>query len=315
MSVAPRQEDLSERVHTIRRFNRFYTQRIGLLQSRHLGTEFSLTEARILFELGQQPALTAKQLCDALGLDQGYVSRILSRFEKDGLISRQASKDDGRVQHIALTKAGRKVQTMLDTKASQAIAALLENKSENEQRELASAAQAFTHILGDEAQASGHPVIIRQPEPGDLGWIVYRHGVLYASEYGWDASFEGLTAEIVAAFAKNTDKARERCWVAECDGHILGAVFLVRDDDETARLRLLYVEPEARGQGVGRKLVELCINFARGAGYRRIVLWTHDVLVAARQIYRAYGFELIENDAHRAFGKDVVSEVWKLELA
>lgn len=303
--------DLPERIQTIRRFNRLYTRRIGLLQSKHLGTQFSLTEARILFELGVPR--TAKELCEALGLDQGYVSRILSRFEKNGLISRRTSDDDGRVQHVTLSEAGHKALATLDAKASDAIAALLADKPEADQHELAAAAAAFTRILED-GTAPQSPIVIRQPQPGDLGWIVHRHGVLYAREYGWDASFEGLAAEIVAAFAKHNDPARERCWVAERNGDIVGCVFLVRDDDETARLRLLYVEPAARGQGLGDKLVDLCIAFAREAGYRRMVLWTHDVLVSARKIYQAKGFVLRETDAHRAFGKDVVSEVWKLEL-
>lgn len=305
-------EPLPERIDAIRRFNRLYTRRIGLLQSSHLGTQYSLTEARVLFELGQRPAMTAKDLCGILELDQGYVSRILARFEKKGLISRRASDDDGRMQHVVLSKAGQKTYTVLDDKARDAIAALLDGKAEEDQRALASAARTFEDILRDEP--SGSTMIIRPPRSGDLGWIVYRHGVLYAQEYGWDITFEGVVAEIITNFAKRNDPARERCWVAERNGEIVGAVFLVSDDAQTARLRLLYVEPSARGHGLGKQLVGQCVGFAREAGYRKIVLWTHDVLTSARKLYQEAGFRLIESEPRRSFGVDVVSEIWELEF-
>ncbi|HEY0283064.1 MAG TPA: bifunctional helix-turn-helix transcriptional regulator/GNAT family N-acetyltransferase [Rhizomicrobium sp.] len=308
------QDEFHEHIETIRRFNRLYTRRIGLLQKAHLGSPFSLTEARVLFELAHRASLTARDLCDLLALDQGYVSRILARFQKRGLISKRASAEDARAQCIALTASGRKSYAALDLRTRTAIAELLEGKPEAVQRDIAEAARTLERLLGEAPQKPA-PLVIRPPKPGDLGWIVHRHGVLYAREYGWDASFEALVAEIVADFGKKADAARERCWVAERDGEILGAVFLVKDDDQTARLRLLYVEPAARGQGLGRQLVELCVAFARDAGYWKIVLWTHDVLTAARKIYQKAGFRLVNRDAHRAFGKNVVSENWALDLA
>jgi DNA-binding MarR family transcriptional regulator/GNAT superfamily N-acetyltransferase len=305
-------DEFSERVEAIRRFNRLYTRRIGLLGEGHLDSPYSLTEARILYELAHKPAITARALCDALGLDQGYVSRILARFAKQGLVEKHLSPDDGRAQNLVLTKAGKKAFAALDMRAHAEIAALLRTKPETAQRRMVQSTRTLEGIL-DEPQRSS--IFIRSPKAGDLGWIVYRHGVLYADEYGWGARFEALVAQIVADFGKNADPLRERCWVAERDGDIVGAVFLARDDDRTARLRLLYVEPEARGEGLGRRLVDLCIGFARDNGYRKLVLWTHDVLLSARKIYQAAGFRLIDSDSHRAFGKDVVSENWELDLA
>jgi len=312
--VPERKDDFHERVEAIRRFNRLYTSRIGLLQEGHLDSPYSLTEARILFELAQRSAMTAKALCDVLGLDQGYVSRILARFKKLGLIGKRVSSEDRRAQLIVLTKLGERTFSTLDLRAHSQIAALLRSKPEIAQRQIAEAAQALARNLG-ETESPAASIVIRPPEAGDLGWIVHRHGVLYAREYGWDASFEALVAEIVADFGKKADAARERCWIAERDGEILGAVFLVKDDEQTARLRLLYVEPAARGHGLGRQLTDLCVAYARDAGYRTLVLWTHDVLTAARKIYQNAGFHLVNQDAHRAFGKDVVSENWELDLA
>ena len=313
MSVQPQEkkDDFDGLVEAIRRFNRLYTARIGVLQKSHLGSGYALTDARILFELSQRPAMTATELCDGLGLDQGYVSRILARFEKQGLIARRARAADARVQAIALTKAGQKAYAVLDAKAHEAIAALLEGKPEPEQRALAGAARTFERILGDSARPAA-PVIIRPPKPGDLGWVVHRHGVLIAAEFGWDMGFEAKIAEILGGFGRQP--GREQGWIAERDGEILGSVFVMLDDEETARLRVLYVEPQARGLGLGRQLVDLCIAFARQAGYRKLVLWTHEFQKSARRIYQAAGFALVSSETHHSFGVEVVSETWELEL-
>lgn len=302
-------EELTHRVQTIRRFNRLYTGKIGLLQSRHLGTDFSLTEARILFELGRKVRPTAKQLCEELGLDQGYVSRILARFEKAGLIIRQASQKDGRVQHIALSPTGRNTQAMLDAKASDAIAALLQDKSDSEQRALAGAARTFMQILGP---ASDAPVLIRQPKAGDIGWIIHRHGTVIAKEFGWDARFEVVVAEILGQYGRHP--GREQGWIAERAGEILGSVFVMPDDERTARLRVLYVEPAARGLKLGRQLVDLAVAFARESGYRKLVLWTHQFQTAARKVYEGAGFHLAHSEKTQSFGVDVVSETWEMTL-
>jgi DNA-binding MarR family transcriptional regulator/GNAT superfamily N-acetyltransferase len=303
-------EELNHRVEAVRRFNRLYTARIGALQKSHLGSGFSLTEARILFELLQRPDMTATEICEALGLDQGYVSRILARFEKKGLILRHASASDGRVQTIALTKAGQKVYASLDSKAHAAIAELIRHKPEDQQRALVAAARTFERVLGEENETA--PVVIRPPKPGDLGWVVYRHGVEISREFGWDIRFEAKVAEILGRFGHNP--GREQGWIAERDGEFLGSVFVMPDDDKTARLRVLYVEPKTRGLGLGRQLVELCIAFARQAGYRRMVLWTHDFQKSARRIYQAAGFTLVSSEPANNFGMQVMSETWALEL-
>jgi DNA-binding MarR family transcriptional regulator/L-amino acid N-acyltransferase YncA len=307
-------DEFYERVEAIRRFNRLYTSRIGVLQEGHLDSPYSLTEARILYELGQRPEMTAKELCGVLGLDQGYVSRILARFQKQGLISKRASAEDGRAQDITLTKSGRKSYVSLDLRAHAAIAALLEGKAEAAQRDIARAARTLERLLGEAPQKPA-PLVIRPPKPGDFGWIIHRHGVLVAREYGWDMGFEAIVAEIIGAFGKNTDPLRERCWIAEREGEILGCIFLAKEDERTARLRLLYVEPAARGQGLGRQLIDLCVRFAREAGYWTMVLWTHDFQAAARKLYHAAGFRLVRQEAQRSFGRDVVSETWELDLA
>jgi len=298
-------------VEAIRRFNRLYTRRIGVLQRDHLGSGWSLTEARILFELSQRSGMTASELCEDLGLDQGYVSRILSAFEKKGLIARRVSPEDGRAQVIALTAAGRKTYAALDRKAHAAIAALIQDTPEEGRRALAAAALTFERVL-EARPGSGNPIVIRDPVPGDLGWVIHRHGVLICREFGWDIGFEAKVAEILGAFGSHP--GRERGWIAERDGEILGSIFVMPDDEETARLRVLYVEPKARGTGLGRRLVDLCIAFAREAGYRRMVLWTHDFQKPARRIYQAAGFKLVASQPHRNFGVDVVSETWEMAL-
>ncbi len=302
-------DKLFQRIETIRRFNRLYTRRIGLLQSRHLGTEYSLTEARVLFELGQRPAMTAKDLCGILELDQGYVSRILARFEKRGLITRRASEGDGRVQHVALSKSGLKAFGMLNDKARDAIAALLADKTERQQRVFTEAAQTLAQQLGDRADA---PVIIRGPKPGDIGWIIHRHGTVIAEEFGWNAGFETTVAEILGQFGHHP--GQEGGWVAERAGEILGSVFVMPEDSQTARLRVLYVEPAARGLHLGKQLVELAVGFARQAGYAKLVLWTHEFQTAARKTYAGAGFSLAHREKTVSFGVAAVSETWEMAL-
>ena len=303
---------LHRRAETLRRFNRFYTGRLGLLQKGHLDSPYSLTEARILYELAQRPVMTAREICDLLALDQGYVSRILARFEKLKLISRRSSKEDGRVQHIALTAAGTKAFSALDAKSHASVTAMLGEKTDGEQREIVAAAETFEKVLGA-APHSPAPVVIRPPKAGDLGWIVHRHGAVIAKEFGWDGvGFETKIAEILGGLGEHP--GREQGWVAERDGDILGSVFVMPDDAETARLRVLYVEAAARGLGLGRKLVDLAVGFAREAGYRRMVLWTHSFQKPARKIYEAAGFHLAKEEAARSFSVEVVSETWELAL-
>jgi len=303
--------EFHDRVEAIRRFNRLYTASIGVLQKSHLGSGWSLTEARILYELWQRPAVTARVLCGELGLDQGYVSRILARFEKQGLIARRRSGVDGRVQAIALTKTGAKVYAGLDAKAHGAVAAMLKDRPEEDQRTLAAAAQTIERVL-KAAPASQTAVVIRAPRPGDLGWVIHRHGVLICQEFGWDMRFEAKVAEIIGGFGRHP--GREQGWIAERDGEIVGSVFVMPDDDQTARLRLLYVEPKVRGLGLGRQLADIAIAFARGAGYGKLVLWTHDFQKSARRIYAAAGFTLISKEKASSFGVEVVSETWELTL-
>lgn len=300
-------------VDAVRRFNRFYTRQIGLLQDRLFDSPFSLTQARVLFEISQRGACTASDIAQELNLDHGYLSRTLRRFADDGLISRTTDKADARQSLLALAAKGRKAFARLDARSHEEIEAMLRPVPAARRRRAIAAMDDIGAILG------GKPVPapawrLRTHRPGDMGFVVERHGTLYPAEYGWDSRIEALTAEIVAAFLKNFNPARERCWIAECDGETVGSVFLVRETDEVARLRLLIVDPKARGLGIGRRLVEECIAFARAAGYRKITLWTHAVLVAARAIYAQAGFRLVEEWMHDEFGKTEASETWELSL-
>jgi DNA-binding MarR family transcriptional regulator/GNAT superfamily N-acetyltransferase len=308
-----RDNGLEERIAAIRRFNRFYTQKIGVLREGLHESPFSLAEARVLYELAHRPPLTASALAKDLALDAGYLSRILRRFEARGLVERARSEVDGRQSFVALTEAGRTAFAPLDRGSRKEIGALLETLTEPEQRRLVAAARTIEALLGADPAREG-PYLLRPHRPGDMGWVVHRHGVLYAEEYGWDESFEALVAEVAAEFVKGFDPKRERCWIAEKDGAIVGSAFLVRKSDEVAKLRLLYVEPGARGLGLGRRLVEECVRFARSAGYRRITLWTNSVLVAARHIYEGAGFALVASEPHRSFGRDLVGETWERDL-
>lgn len=303
------------RIEAVRGFNRFYTQKIGVLREGLLESPFSLTEARILYELAHREAPTASALGKALGLDAGYLSRILQGFEKQGLIRKTRSADDGRQWHIRLTATGRKAFAALDSRSRAQVAALLGGLSEPQQRQAVEAMGRIEALLGDAWPANGKgPFLLRQHRPGDMGWVVYRHGILYAQEYGWDERFEALVAEIAAKFIQHYDPKREHCWIAEKEGEIAGCAFLVRHSATVAKLRLLLVEPGARGLGLGRRLVEECIRFARSAGYRKIMLWTNDVLHAARHIYEKAGFRLVHRERHKSFGHDLVGETWALKL-
>lgn len=312
---------IDDHVSAVRRFNRFYTRQIGLLEEGLLESEFSLTEGRVLYELAHRDGLGASDLGRELALDAGYLSRLLAKFAARGLLTRRPLEADGRRSVLALTAAGRAAFAPLERKARDRIAALLAPLAASDRAALVEAMHAVRRALGD-ARDADPPYRLREPRPGDLGWIVHRHGVLYHREYGWDATFEALVARIAGEFAANFDPARERCWVAEragevCGevcGEIVGSVFLTRASDEVAKLRLLYVEPSARGLGVGRRLVAECIDFASAAGYRAVTLWTNDVLVSARRIYQAAGFELVKEERHRSFGKDLVGQTWELAL-
>jgi DNA-binding MarR family transcriptional regulator/N-acetylglutamate synthase-like GNAT family acetyltransferase len=300
-------------VAAIRQFNRFYTRRIGVLEE-HLGASpFSLAEARLLYELANRDGPTATALARDLGIDAGYLSRLLRKLEDAGLILREAAAEDGRQAYIRLTEAGRAAFAPLDRESAAAVAAMIAPLPPHDRERLLAAMHRIESLLSVTAPAEP-AVVLRRHQPGDIGWIIHRQGRLYAEEYGWDETYEGLVAEILSAFVKNFDEKRERAWIAEIDGAIAGSVFLVRQDDAVAKLRLLYVEPEARGLGLGARLVEECIAFARGKGYRTLTLWTNDILASARRIYEGAGFRLVSQGRHRSFGKDLVGQNWELGL-
>jgi len=303
-----------QRISAVRRFNRFYTRQIGLLQEGLLRSPFSLTEVRVLYELANLADVSATALCDGLGLDAGYLSRILRRFEKNGLILRSESKSDARRNVLSLTPKGRKVFAPLDRNSSAEVARMLGHLTESEQEALRSAMACIEHVLGEKPETS-KPYILRDPRPGDMGWVVHRHGTLYFEEWGYDSRFEALVAEIVGKFVRAFDAQRERCWIAEREGEILGCVFLVKASKTVAKLRLLLVEPSARGLGLGKRLVDECVAFARTSGYRKIVLWTQSELVAARHIYQKAGFSIAGEERHSSWGRgELVSEIWEMKL-
>jgi DNA-binding MarR family transcriptional regulator/GNAT superfamily N-acetyltransferase len=306
---------LEQRVAAVRRFSRFYTRRIGVLGETMLKSPFSLTEARVLYEIAHTPKATAGALCAELGLDAGYVSRILARFEQEGLISRKPSATDARRSLISITAKGRKTFAPLEKRSQDDAAALLSPLPCARQRRLVEAMRTIeTLIEPARAEADAAGITLRAPKPGDMGWIISRHGALYAEERGWNAEFEALVGEIVTEFAKSNDPARERCWIAERDGEPVGCIFAVAESAERAKLRLLLVEPSARGLGLGQRLVAECISFARSAGYREMTLWTQSCLTGARRIYQAAGFKLVHSEPHHSFGHDLVGEHWDLAL-
>jgi DNA-binding MarR family transcriptional regulator/GNAT superfamily N-acetyltransferase len=307
------EDELETRIDAVRHFNRFFTRRIGVLREGLLHTPHSLTEARILFEIANRDEPTASDLSRELGLDPGYLSRMLACLEQQGLIDKVRSEADARRRLLSLTPAGKEAFSLLDSRSREEVAEMLGELSEGGQRRLLEAMRTIESVL-DRGFKFSKPFFLRLHEPGDMGWVVHRHGVLYAQEYGWDERFEALVAQIVADFINNYDPAKERCWIAEMNGEIVGCVFLVKAGDTVAKLRLLLVEPKARSLGLGTRLVEECIRFARSRGYETLTLWTNSVLDAARRIYEKQGFKLVEEEEHHSFGHDLAGQNWELAL-
>jgi DNA-binding MarR family transcriptional regulator/GNAT superfamily N-acetyltransferase len=306
---------VDRRIAAARRFNRFYTKKIGVLSEAFLNTPYSLTEARVIHALAHRDGATATWLCEELGLDPGYLSRLLRGFEQQKLIFRNPSPQDGRQTLISLTPAGRRAYEPLDRASQSDIGHLLAPLPEADQERLVGAMRTVSALLGDPGEIPIRPAfILRSHRPGDMGWVTQRHGALYSEEYGLNDRMEAYVAEVVAKFLREYDPVREHCWIAEQDGAPIGSVFLVKESDKVARLRLLIVEPKARGLGVGRLLVDECIRFARQAGYGEITLWTHSVLTTARRIYTATGFEIVETEEHDEFGPMLTGETWNLRL-
>ena len=310
---------LSRQISTVRHFNRFYTRAIGTLQSHLLGSPFTLAEARVLYELFHSQHSTATQIARELNMDAGYLSRILAIFATKKLIVREDSSSDARLSIIKLTKSGKKAFAALNENAAAQVSSLLQPLGAADREKLVRAMTTIEILLTNETAeaATATPIVLRPHRPGDMGWVVQRHGALYAQEYGWDERFEALTARIVADFIDHFDARRERCWIAERNDEPAGCVFLVKHPElpETvAKLRLLLVEPRARGFGIGRRLVKECTFFARAAGYRKIQLWTNSVLDAARHLYQEAGYQRIKQEPHHSFGKDLIGETWELTL-
>jgi DNA-binding MarR family transcriptional regulator/N-acetylglutamate synthase-like GNAT family acetyltransferase len=304
-------EQLS-RIAAVRSFNRFYTRQIGLLQDGMHRSEFSLADARVLYELAHSDAPTATTVAKNLDLDPGYLSRIVAKLSEMELVTKLASATDRRQYQLQLTTKGRHKFANLDRGSQELVAAMLAQLGRDEQGRLLGAMRAIEQLLTSPMEKP--PYLLRPHRAGDMGWVVARHGVLYAEEYGWDLTIEGLCAEIVGEFIRKFDAARECCWIAEVDGERAGCVFLVRETDEAARLRLLLVEPKARGLGIGRRLVDECIRFARQRGYKTITLWTHSILAPARRIYQGAGFRLVSEEHYEKFGQKLVGETWDLAL-
>jgi DNA-binding MarR family transcriptional regulator/GNAT superfamily N-acetyltransferase len=307
-------EPIGGAVESVRSFNRFYTRQLGLLEQGLLGSDLNLTELRVLFELSCRGSATATGVAQELGIDAGYMSRLLKKFERRHYIARARSASDARERLLTLTKQGSAAFRPLERAARDQIAVMLDPMTPRQRGELVGAMQSVRVLLND-ARAKSAPCRLRGLHIGDVGWIVHRQGVLYSSEFGWDGTYEALVAEILAKFVANFDPAFEQAWVAERAGEIVGSVFLVRVDARVAKLRLLYVEPSARGAGLGRRLVEACVKSARDKGYRLLTLWTNDVLGSARRIYEGVGFELTKEEPHRSFGKDLVGQTWDLDLS
>jgi DNA-binding MarR family transcriptional regulator/GNAT superfamily N-acetyltransferase len=302
---------VQDRVAAFRAFNRMWTTHIGVLDDHLHDTPFSLTEARVIFELAQRPSMEVSALRTDLGLDPGYLSRILGRFKRDGLVVLAQSDADARRHVATLTSAGQRAYRTLNARSAKDVAALLDGLSGDQQDRLLGAMHEIERVLGKRAP---NLVVLRPPRAGDLGWIVERHGALYAREYGWNEEFEALVARIVSDFVGKRDPRREAAWIAELDGQRVGCVLCVKKTATVAQLRLLLVEPTARGHGIGRQLVDECVRFARDHGYKRIVLWTNDVLNSARRIYQAAGFVLASSGKHHSFGHDLVEQTWELRL-
>ena len=300
----------------VREFNRFYTRRLGLLNAGLLQSPFSLTEVRILYEIAHRPRSTAKSIADTLALDPGYLSRLLRGLRRRRLLTARASPHDRRERALALTERGRRAFRVLNTRATREVSGMLRGLSPGEKQHLLASLGTVKELLGEaEPPRRRDPVIaLRPPEPGDLGWVVQRHGELYREEYGWDADFERLVAKIVGEFAAADSSPGQRCWIATLEGRRAGSVFLMPASTEVARLRLLLVEPWARGHGLGTRLTDACIEAARESGYRTLTLWTNDVLKEARRLYQRAGFRLVKSERHRSFGKALVGQTWELTL-
>lgn len=302
-------------VAAVRRFNRFYTRQIGVLRKGYLDSPYSLGEMRVLYEIAHNDAPTASDVARALDLDAGYLSRVLRTFEKRGLISRKTSAKDARQSHLNLTARGEKTFAPLEQRSQEQVADMLAKLTPVQQARLVAAMQEIETLVGEApSKASAEPYILREPTFGDFGWIVSRHAELYFEEFGWGEPFEGLCAQIVADFVNKYDPKRERCWIAERNGERIGTIMLVKDSDDVARIRLLLVDPKGRGLGLGTRLVDECISFARAAGYKQVTLWTHSVLTAARHIYERAGFTLTSSEKRHSWSKDVVAEFWDLTL-
>jgi DNA-binding MarR family transcriptional regulator/GNAT superfamily N-acetyltransferase len=308
--------DAEQQIAAVRRFNRYYTRQIGVLRKTFLDSPYSLAEARVLYEIASRPAPTASDITRSLDLDAGYLSRVLRNFERRGLIRKRASAKDGRQSHLTLTPRGKKSFMPLDARSQRDTAAMLGKLAPPDQARLIAAMATIETLLERQIRepAPQRSYRLREPRPGDFGWIVKRNAEFYAQDYGWVAPFEGVCAQIVADFVNKYDASRERGWIAEIDGENVGAMMLANDGDSVARVRLLFVEPKARGLGIGARLVDEAIRFARGAGYRKVTLWTHSVLTAARHIYQSAGFKLMRSEEHQSWGRPVVSEHWDLEL-
>jgi DNA-binding MarR family transcriptional regulator/GNAT superfamily N-acetyltransferase len=307
------QDHSDGQIAAVRAFNRFYTRKLGVLDQQLLKSPYSLSEAGVLYELAHREDLSAKEIGSELGLDAGYLSRIVQNFDENGLITRKPLPSDRRQYRLSLTAKGRQAFAKLERSSQEDVGAMLAALPAGGSQRLVGAMAEIERLLGA-PDAPPPAAILRGPRPGDMGWVVQSHGALYAAEYGFDSSFEGLVAEITAKFLASFDASRERCWIAELDGAQVGSIFLVRHSDDVAKIRLLIVDPAGRGQRLGQRLVAECIAFAKACGYRKITLWTQSILLAARKIYQDAGFVLVATEPHRSFGQSLIGETWELEL-
>jgi DNA-binding MarR family transcriptional regulator/GNAT superfamily N-acetyltransferase len=312
MTTTPLSPDLAARVAAVRHFTRFYTPLIGVFEEHYLETPFSLTEGRVLYELAHRDAVTATALATDLNLDHGYLSRILRGFGEAGLVAKKRAPDDARQSLISITAKGRKAFAPLNKASSDQVAALLARLSSADQERVVGAMRQVENLLG--AQNPASPIVLRPHRPGDMGWVTSANASLYAQEYGWDISYEALVARITAEFIENFDPKREHCWIAEMEGERVGSAFVVKKTDEIAKLRLLIIDPKARGRGLGKRLVDECLRFAKEAGYKSMTLWTQSILLAARGIYARAGFKMTAAEPNHAFGVDLISETWDIDL-
>jgi DNA-binding MarR family transcriptional regulator/GNAT superfamily N-acetyltransferase len=313
--MAPTDPSLAPAVASFRQFNRKYTRFLGTLNNRYLQTDFSLAEGRVLYELATRANLQAREVAETLGLDAGYLSRILTNFKKAGLVTRTTARDDRRASNLQITERGRAVVRTLNLRAGKQAAAILKKLSANQRAEFSRALNTVEQIVLEQKPGASE-ITLRNHRPGDMGMVVHLEGAGYVEQFGWDMMFEALVSRIVADFLERFDSARERCWIAEMDRRHVGHIFLVQhpEQGDTAKLRLLYVDPAARGKGLGQKLVAECIQFAREAGYRKITLWTQSILTAAHRIYQSAGFRLVREEPHHSFGKDLVGQTWEMDL-